>query len=251
MNEELKTISGIMNCLSLNVNRVTIHGEVWMRHPVHFQYFGSATGRIYSSKRSKMLSFSLIRDGYNQVHLNRKHILAHRFIYETFSQQLIPDKMQVDHVDGCKTNNAISNLALLTPSENSTKAHRIDKSQDGNRSRLNARWIHAIKENGNTIGFYPSARYASRVVGVYHPKILEYAKTPTSTAFSRKLNQRIKFKIFHEEDVPLDIRLRFYKPSSSSKQSIKRKQDWTCNDCGKTLTFGSQYAHRKTCRGNV
>tara|TARA_R110000737_G_scaffold51885_5_gene73360 strand:- start:998 stop:1369 length:372 start_codon:yes stop_codon:yes gene_type:complete len=47
--------------------------------------------------------------------------LSHRFIYEFFKGP-IPDRCDIDHIDGNRTNNRISNLQALTPKENVQKA---------------------------------------------------------------------------------------------------------------------------------
>lgn len=66
------------------------------------------------------------KDGYLKVVVYIKgksnNFLVHRIVYEAFFGQ-IPDGMSIDHVDGNKVNNHISNLQLLTPEENAVKGN--------------------------------------------------------------------------------------------------------------------------------
>lgn len=63
--------------------------------------------------------------GYLQIKLRkngqRKHIYIHRLVYETFIGE-IPDNYEINHKDHNKQNNKLSNLELVTRSENLIKA---------------------------------------------------------------------------------------------------------------------------------
>jgi len=50
--------------------------------------------------------------------------LIHRIVVETFISD-IPKGMQVNHIDGIKSNNRLDNLEIVTPSENQLHAYRI------------------------------------------------------------------------------------------------------------------------------
>lgn len=81
-------------------------------------------GRVWSYLKNKWLTPSNNR-GYKHVNLHNdgkiKMFLIHRLVYETFRGP-IPPGMTVDHIDGCKDNNHILNLQLLTRGDNSRKA---------------------------------------------------------------------------------------------------------------------------------
>ena len=80
-------------------------------------------GRIYSYKSKKFLKPGTSTSGYQIVSLSNnegeiKKYQLHRVVYETFSGEPIPEGLQVNHIDECKTNNHINNLNLMTCKEN-------------------------------------------------------------------------------------------------------------------------------------
>lgn len=67
-----------------------------------------------------------MRNGYLglKMDVDRKQhwAYAHRLVW-TVLRGPIPDGMQINHIDGCKTNNSPSNLELVTPSANIQHAY--------------------------------------------------------------------------------------------------------------------------------
>jgi hypothetical protein len=65
--------------------------------------------------------------GYRQTEIrvgqSRVSVYLHRVVWESV-HGAIPDGLQLNHIDGVKTNNAIANLELVTQSENNLHAHR-------------------------------------------------------------------------------------------------------------------------------
>ena len=64
--------------------------------------------------------------GYLTINHGRRgfYMLAHRVIWESVHGP-IPDGIQINHINGIKTDNRIENLELVTPSENALHAYRI------------------------------------------------------------------------------------------------------------------------------
>ena len=82
-------------------------------------------------KVGKLKTVSLSKRGYRFVSLYKNNTIKGfrvcRLVYAAFVGP-IPEGMQVNHIDECKTNDAVWNLNLMTPKENSnwgTRNHRI------------------------------------------------------------------------------------------------------------------------------
>jgi hypothetical protein len=90
-------------------------------------YEVSDHGRVRSFYSGRILSLQPHKDGYLQVALSRDgksyHRLVHRLVAMAFSD-CTDYSLEVNHVDGDKTYNDISNLDWVTPSENVIHAYR-------------------------------------------------------------------------------------------------------------------------------
>lgn len=91
------------------------------------KYQVSSWGRIYNTKYGRFVAPEETRKGYLRVDLfdeggNRKHHKVHRLVAKAFIVNP-ENKPQVNHKDGNKRNNSITNLEWVTNEEN--LAHRI------------------------------------------------------------------------------------------------------------------------------
>lgn len=84
--------------------------------------------RRFTIKGARVLKRHMTRDGYHTAHLCKygkvKVYSLHRLIYEHFVGK-IPKEKQINHKDGDKLNNSLSNLEVVTPKENTQHAWRI------------------------------------------------------------------------------------------------------------------------------
>lgn len=95
-----------------------------------YHYYATEDGHIYSEHLKRNISEYTDKDGYKKVRLSngdgtRKVFSVHRLILETFNPNPNSDKLQVNHIDGNKTNNGISNLEWVTCKENINHGYRI------------------------------------------------------------------------------------------------------------------------------
>lgn len=78
-------------------------------------------GRVIKLHKSK-------HTGYLTLHLSKKGKIkgysVHRLMIDSFMGGL-PKGMNTDHIDGNKLNNNLSNLEIVTPSENNKRAYRL------------------------------------------------------------------------------------------------------------------------------
>lgn len=88
-------------------------------------YVVTDDGRIWSHKSNKWLSQSSNHKGYKRVDLScegkKKGIYVHRLVAEAFLEPPVGDAITVDHIDGEKVNNNVSNLQWLSVADNIIK----------------------------------------------------------------------------------------------------------------------------------
>lgn len=98
--------------------------EIWKDIPNFIGlYQASNYGRIKSFQKGKESILKLFKDkdGYMHIKLCKdgkiKYFSVHRLVYEAFNG-VIPEGMQVNHINEIKTDNRPENLNLMTPKEN-------------------------------------------------------------------------------------------------------------------------------------
>lgn len=93
-------------------------------------YFISNYGRV-KNKDNVLMKDSILKNGYHMIKLftdNNKYsrFLIHRLVAKYFVENPDPiHKIEVDHINGDKDNNAANNLQWLTPQENTRKAFEM------------------------------------------------------------------------------------------------------------------------------
>lgn len=99
--------------------------DIFLPHPNHPKYLSNINGVVMKTlkKSFRIMDGSCNIEGYLNVNINGKLKRRHRFVYECW-RGIIPDGLQIDHVDGDKANNKLDNLQALTPQEHRHKTVR-------------------------------------------------------------------------------------------------------------------------------
>jgi len=128
--------------------------------------------------------------GYTLISMPDKSWLAHRLIY-THAHGSIPAKMVIDHKDGNKLNNSVSNLQAITHSQNIKKAwEKIDISKWS----FAPKEIVAIRLSDNQETSYGSIKKSIADLGVAGTSIRYCLAGKTKTAYSTTKKCRYGFK---------------------------------------------------------
>ncbi len=113
--------------------------------------------------------------GYRQISCYGQTFLVHRVVWEAFKGD-VPEGLQINHIDGNKANNNLSNLELVTPAENmrhavETGLKKGEKGESNSMAKLTneqyLKLIHDIvngatnQEIANKYGLHP--RYISLI----------------------------------------------------------------------------------------
>lgn len=142
INEKLELIQG-EECNLANIHLIGSEHR-WFSHPKHVEYRATSSGLILG-KSGNYVNPCLCSDtGYMRITMksnsnNSLPYLAHRFIYECISQELIVDNLTIDHIDGNKTNNDFSNLDLVTQGENNRRAKVLGLNKGYGETHYNAK----------------------------------------------------------------------------------------------------------------
>jgi hypothetical protein len=145
---------------------------------------------IYNIQTGEIKHPTVGNHGYHSIDLyrngKRKTLLVHRLMAETFIPNPI-SKRTVNHKDGNKLNNVLSNLEWATYSENNK--HSFDKLgrkayMAGRFGKLNhnSKPILMYSKNGDLLQRYDSIMDAERNVGILNNSIVNCLKQKSKTA---------------------------------------------------------------------
>lgn len=91
----------------------------WRPVPGLSAYEVSNLGRIRKAYTKEMCTFFRMRGGYLKMNFYDDGVAHSRLVHRVVMAAFVgPSKMQVNHIDGNKTNNKLSNLEYVTQSEN-------------------------------------------------------------------------------------------------------------------------------------
>lgn len=148
-----------------------------------FDYLVKETGEIYSNKTKKVLSVLKEKKGYQYTILNvmgkRKHIFIHRLVLAYHKNESVPDGMQINHKDGDKSNNDISNLETVTGAENMLHSYRTGLRQKRACSGCIAPVVSISKDGRKT--YFNSIREAAKAINRADTSISKVCKGKAHT----------------------------------------------------------------------
>lgn len=162
-----------------------IQEEIW-KETLDGKYKISSLGRLMGNGKSKKIIKLFVNvKGYYRYHstFHKKNFSIHRLVAESFIPN--PDsKPQVNHIDGNRLNNEVSNLEWCTASENQIHCSKIGLRLPSEKQRLAAK---AQGENmgkrvvqydllGNKLNEFQSGRKAAKELGLNEMSINRCAR---------------------------------------------------------------------------
>jgi len=113
------------------------------------KYSVDEDGNVFSHIRGRKLKPVLMSTGYYYVRLTGKNRLVHRLVAEAFLPDFL-EKPQVNHKDGNKLNNQLSNLEMATAKENILHAFKMGlrvspKGENHWKAKLSAEDVTIVK----------------------------------------------------------------------------------------------------------
>lgn len=82
------------------------------------KYFVNEYGAVYSEPYGAFIKQTFNDREYRVVSLNKRSVRVHRIVWEAWNERLIPDAREIDHIDGLRWHNELSNLRAVTHTEN-------------------------------------------------------------------------------------------------------------------------------------
>lgn len=135
-------------------------------------YEVSDTGIVRGVKSGKTLKYAYTYNGYRRVSIYRdakkKTVMVHRLVAMSFLGLPPSEHYQINHKDGDKTNNTVSNLEWCTPSENVKHSFTIGI-REHNKQRLletNRKAVIQKTLSGVPIKEWYSMSEAARYTGI-------------------------------------------------------------------------------------
>lgn len=146
-------------------------GEVFVAIAEFPGYFISNFGRVWSDKMDGRLLRHRVRSGYLSVDLCKDSVRTSKLIHRLVATAFVPNpenKPCVDHIDGDRQNNIVTNLRFCTHAENGWNRG----SQPGSSSKYvgvswykpSNKWEAKIKIDGNNkhLGIFTDEEAAAR-----------------------------------------------------------------------------------------
>lgn len=163
--------------------------EIWK--PYKENYLVSNCGRIRNTKTGNLLKGRIRGDGYVEQNLSlstgKEYPMAHRVVYQMFVGPLDPTKV-INHIDGNRTNNNITNLEQITQQQNVHHSYYITK------TNTKTKEVGKYNLEDELLEVYPSCAEAARQnPGCYSNHIVNVCNG------KKKTHHGYKWKYINEE----------------------------------------------------
>ena len=187
-------------------------GEIWKVVAGHPQYEVSNMGRV--RKDEKVLEASKDGEGYLRLTVDGIRMRVHTLVAETF----LVKRFVVNHIDGNKENNKLSNLEFVSPKTNSRLAGLNGQLKGGKGEKA----VIAIKVNTGEKHYFCSQKDAALFIGCDDSEINKTARGKRKTTHGYK----IQYLEDYQKDENSDKRWLFEQCRQLSIFDIGGKQ-WT------------------------
>ena len=134
--------------------------------------------RFYNERIVKSQKVST---GYRNVSLYRNAVVEHIYVHRLVAETFIPNPnnlSDVNHKDGCKTNNILSNLEWCSRSDNQKHAYKngLNLVHMDEAIKERSRPVIQFTPDGKFVAEYPSTMEASRITNYAQSRIATYCR---------------------------------------------------------------------------
>lgn len=156
-------------------------------------YSVSNYGEIRNDSTGTFLKGSIANNGYRMVHLRHridKNCSVHRLVMKAFKPREDMDELQINHIDGDKTNNYIENLEWSTALDN------IRHSFKKGLQKYEMKDCYAYDLDGNYIQYFVNGREAAKQLNLDYSNILRCLRGEQSHC------HQYQFKTYKKDKIP-------------------------------------------------
>ena len=152
---------------------------------------------VYCLRKKRKLSFSILNNGYNMAALTINGVVVRKSLHRLVAINFIPNpenKPCVNHKNGVKTDNRVSNLEWATHKENSQHSYRTGlqkpsfgmKGKVGNKNKMSKKVSQLDIKTGKVIKTWDSLHCVTRAKGWAYANIGACALNTRPTAYGYK-----------------------------------------------------------------
>ena len=144
----------------------------------NYNYLVNEDGIIKNSKTNRILKQSN-KSGYKIVCLSINNKSKTHYVHRLVAKTFIPntnDKLQVNHIDGNKSNNKLENLEWCTPLENMIHAKKIGLKNDVGENNPNSKLTKKDVKHIKMLNKFYTQRELGKIFGVCQTQISKIIK---------------------------------------------------------------------------